>query len=123
MSKRTIQVGRQLRKHLTRLLDELRDPEVGELVLTEVELSPDLLFARVFFDTNDDELQVEKTLAALERAKPHLRRRLAAALNLRNTPQLSFHFDKDLRRAEKVRRLIDEVTGEHEGEPEAGEDR
>lgn len=110
MSKRTIQVGRQLKTALTELIDELRDPRIGELVLTEVELSVDLLYAKVYYDSNESGDELAQTQAGLEHAVPHLRRRLARELNLRNTPELTFHFDKDLRRGERVRELLDEIA-------------
>ncbi|MBD3372231.1 MAG: 30S ribosome-binding factor RbfA [Candidatus Coatesbacteria bacterium] len=119
MSKRTIQVGRQIRNQLVKLIDELRDPRIGELVITEVELSPDLLFAKVYYDSNEEPEEIEATQTGLEHAVPHLRRRLAAELNLRNTPQITFHFDKDLHRAERVRELIDEVSTDDD--PASGE--
>ena len=55
MSKRTIQVGRQIKTALTELIANLREPRIGELVLTEVVLSPDLLYAKVYYDSNEPE--------------------------------------------------------------------
>ena len=116
MSKRTIQVGRQIKTALTELIANLREPRIGELVLTEVVLSPDLLYAKVYYDSNEPEEDLDETQDGLEHAVPHLRRSLARKLNLRNTPELTFHFDGDLRRGERVRELIDDLSDGEDGE-------
>jgi ribosome-binding factor A len=106
MGKRTIQVGRLIRGVLADLIAGMRDPRVKEITLTDVVLSADLLHARVYVDVFGGEADAARAVRALERASGYLRRGLAERLNLRNTPELRFLFDRDLRRGERVTRLL-----------------
>jgi len=106
MGKRTLQVGRLIRSTLADLILEMRDPRVKEVTLTDVVVSTDLLYAKVYLDIFGDEAEAARAVRALERASGYLRRGLAEKLNLRNTPELRFLFDRDLRRGERVSRLL-----------------
>ena len=106
MDKRTLQVGRLIRNALAELIIEMRDPRVKEVTLTDVVISTDLLYAKVYVDVFGDEAEAARAIRALERASGYLRRCLAERLNLRNTPELRFLFDSDLRRGERVSRLL-----------------
>jgi ribosome-binding factor A len=111
MGKRTLQVGRLIRGTLAELILDMRDPGVREVTLTDVVISTDLLHARVYIDVLGDEADAARAIRALEHASGYLRRGLAEMLNLRNTPELRFLFDNDLRRGERVSRLLRD-TGE-----------
>ncbi|HUT99047.1 MAG TPA: 30S ribosome-binding factor RbfA [bacterium] len=106
MGKRTIQVGRLIRNALADLIAGMRDTRVREVTLTDVVISTDLLHARVYLDVFGDEADAARAVRALERASGYLRRGLAEMLNLRNTPELRFLFDSNLRRGERVSRLL-----------------
>jgi len=106
LSKRTIQVGRLVRGALAEIITGMRDTRVKGVCVTEVVLSVDLLHAKVYLDVFGDESDADRSIYALRHASGYLRRGLAGRLNLRNTPELSFLFDKDLRRGERVSRLL-----------------
>ncbi len=106
MSKRTIQVGRLIRSALSDLITGMRDTRVKGVAVTEVVLSVDLLHAKVYLDAFGDESDADRAIKALHHASGYLRRGLAWRLNLRNTPELRFLFDRDLRRGERVSRLL-----------------
>jgi ribosome-binding factor A len=104
MSWRLERIGEQIRAELSRLVrDELRDPRIGLLTLTRVEVAKDLSTASVFWsplDTrNDGGLQDEslaKVGAGLASASGFLRGRLADELSLRRTPELRFRHDPSI---------------------------
>ncbi|MCX7022770.1 MAG: 30S ribosome-binding factor RbfA [bacterium] len=106
MGKRTLQVGKLIRSTLADLILEMRDTRVKEVTLTDVVISTDLLYAKVYVDVFGDEADAARAVLALERASGYLRRGLAERLNLRSTPELRFIFDNDLRRSERVSRLL-----------------
>jgi len=112
MHKSQIQIGREIRKVLGPLVDELRDPDLGEVSVTEVVLSPDLLHAKVFFDVNEDEAGIKRNQEILEKAAGYLRRQLSRRLRLPTTPTLLFRFDESLRRGERVVKLLSELPDE-----------
>jgi ribosome-binding factor A len=113
MSYRNVRIADQIRLELARLLrEEVRDPRVGFVTLTEVDLSPDLKHARVYVTTMAEE--PESTLAALKRATPFLRRSLARHAKLRYTPQLRFMIDKSVGTGFRVEELLQEIGDEEE---------
>lgn len=115
MSYRNVRIADQIRSELARLLrEEVRDPRVGFVTLTEVDLSPDLKHARVYVTTLAEDR--ESTLQALHRATPFLRRSLAQQQNLRFTPQLRFMIDESVTTGFRVEQLLQEIAGEEESE-------
>jgi ribosome-binding factor A len=98
---------------LSRLAHILRertgDPRLELLSLTEVQVAPDASFARVFYRTLGDRAE---TTAALEKAKPYLRRRLAGELQTRRVPELDFRADELLDRAQHLEGVLRELASE-----------
>lgn len=109
-----------IRLELARVLrEEVRDPRVGFITLTDVQLSPDLRSARVFVSTLDQDERT--TLDALERATPFIRRALARSADLRFTPNLQFVFDPSLATGSRVESLLQEIHREGDAPPEDGD--
>jgi len=106
MIRRSERVADRIRDDLARLLlEQVRDPEVGFVTLTAVELSPDLRHARVFVSILEDET---RSLEALRRATPFLRRALARQSGLRFVPKLRFEADRSTATGFRVERLLAE---------------
>ncbi len=107
-------IGEQIRGELSRLVrDELRDPRIGLLTLTRVEVAPDLSAASVFWSPldarNDGGLQdesLEKVAAGLASASGFLRGRLADELSLRRTPELRFRHDPSIEQGAQTLALL-----------------
>ncbi len=106
---RTQRVAREIQRELACLIrDEVKDPRVGMVTLTEVELSPDLSLAKVYYTSlggQDDKESAE----GLRRAAPFLRGMLGQRLRLRTVPELRFVFDPSVEGGMRLSRLIDEA--------------
>jgi ribosome-binding factor A len=87
---------------------ELRDPRVGMLTITSVDVSPDLSHAKVFI-TLLEKARLEDTLQGLRRASGYLRSQLAKRMKLYTTPELRFDYDESVERGDHLSRLIDSV--------------
>ena len=87
----------------------MRDPRVGMLTLTSVDVSPDLSHAKVFF-TLLEKSRLEDTLQGLQRASGFLRSQLARRLKLYTTPELRFAYDESVERGDRLSRLIDSAN-------------
>jgi len=75
--------------------DEIRDPAIGFVTLTDVQLSPDLSHAIVFVTSLEEDPESRAAvIQGLMRASPFLRNRLARRGKLRRTPQIRFEFDE-----------------------------
>jgi ribosome-binding factor A len=104
---RSQRVGEQLRRELADLLQfEVKDPRVGKVTLTEVEVTGDLAHAKIYFVTQDD---AEAATAALGKAAGFLRSQLSRRLLLRSVPQLHFVYDVSLDRGMHLSTLIDQA--------------
>jgi ribosome-binding factor A len=106
-------VADQIQRELSGLLRaELKDPRVGMITITGVEVSPDLAHARVFFTTLGDAQSLSRTEMGLLHASGFLRTQLGKRLKLRVTPELHFRHDVSVERGVRLSQLIDAaVTG------------
>jgi len=89
--------------------DEVRDPRVGMVSVTDVDVSRDLAYAKIHVTFIGDHTQKEinEAMAALNGASGYLRKLLAASIKLRITPKLTFLFDESGRRGQHLSALID----------------
>jgi ribosome-binding factor A len=102
-------LGDQIQRELSELLQrELRDPRVGMVTITAVDVSPDLSHAKIFFTLLGKE-HLEETTKGLQRAAGFLRTRLARRINIYTTPELRFEYDESVERGDRLSRLIDSV--------------
>jgi len=110
-SQRLRRVADQIQRELSALLHtELKDPRVGMITLTDVEVSPDLAHAKVFFTTLGDAEALARTEAGLKRAAGFLRSELGRRLKLRVTPEVRFVHDPSVERGARLSRLIDDAV-------------
>jgi ribosome-binding factor A len=104
--KRSERVAGQLRRDLARLIQqEIKDPEVGFVSLSDVEVTRDLSHAKVFITVFDPE-KAKVSLKALRRAAIFLRRRLGQELRLRHVPELHFVHDDSVETGSRIDELI-----------------
>ena len=88
---------------------EVRDPHIGMVTLTSVDVSPDLSHAKVFFTLLNTEKK-DDTSRALKRAAGFLRSQLAHRTTLYSTPELRFAYDESIERGDHLSQLIDSVV-------------
>ncbi|HJQ61871.1 MAG TPA: 30S ribosome-binding factor RbfA [Burkholderiales bacterium] len=106
---RSRRIAEQIQRELSDIIRlELKDPRVGMVTITDVEVSQDHAHAKVFFTRlGDDELEIEATSRALEHAAGFLRSQLARRVRLRTVPQLQFKYDASVERGVRLSQLID----------------
>ncbi len=111
-------VAEQIQRELAELLRlELKDPRVGMITLTDVEVSADYAHAKVFFTLLGDKSRVEQALAGLNSAAGFLRSQVAHRMKLRVMPQLHFIHDESIERGMQLDRLIDQAVAEDARHP------
>ena len=112
MSHRMERVNTQMQREISELiLRELRDPRLDEFVsVTEVSVSPDLRYARVFVSSMGGQEKEPQILAALNSAAGFLRSELAKKIRIRPMPELHFQWDNSIEKGDRILRLIDEVS-------------
>lgn len=108
MSHRKARAASDIRARLAQVIGErVSDPRLAQVTILEVRPAPDFSYARVFFRTLGDRAEAE---AALDGARPFLRRCLAEGMRLRRVPELDFRYDESPERAELVEGILDELS-------------
>jgi ribosome-binding factor A len=107
-SSRSARIADQIQRELAEVIRlEMRDPRVGLVTLTGVELSRDQSHAKVFFTVLGPEADGGDSLEGLQRASGFLRSELARRLTTRKVPELHFAFDESVERGVRLSALID----------------
>ena len=107
---RSQKVGDQIQRELSEIIHrELRDPRVGLITLTGVDVSPDCAYATVYF-TCLDNAHVPQAKAGLQRATGFLRSQLGKRIKIWTTPELKFVYDESVERGDRLSRLIDSAN-------------
>ena len=100
-------LGDLMQRELSELIRlEVRDPRVGMLTITSVDVSPDMSHAKVFFTLLQKD-KLEDTLHGLKRSAGFLRSQLAKRISMYTTPELRFAYDESVERGDHLSRLID----------------
>ena len=108
---RRARIADQIQRELAELIRmELRDPRVGMVTLTGVEVSGDQSHAKVFFTVLGPEAAAREAAEGLGRAAGFLRSGLAHRLSTRSVPELHFEHDESVERGVRLSRLIDEAV-------------
>jgi ribosome-binding factor A len=121
---RNQRVADQIRQTLAEIvMKELRDPDIGFVTVTGVELSSDLRYAKAFVSMMGNPKEKTASLAALRKAAPFARRVLGDRIRLRHVPEIRFFEDPTESRAGRIEELIHEIQEERPPEtPESGGD-
>ena len=114
---RSARVSEQIKRELAELIRlEVKDPRVGFISLTDVELTPDYAHAKVFFTSMHGDEGLEATLLGLKRASGFLRRELGRRVRIHTTPELHFVYDRSIVEGNRLSALIDQALASQEDE-------
>jgi ribosome-binding factor A len=115
MTRRQERVGEEIHRELSVLIQrESRDPRLAGVTVTGVKVSADLRWATVFATALGEAEQQAQALAGLKHAASFLRRELAARLNLRRVPELTFEIDQSVAHTRRILDLIDQIHTDSE---------
>lgn len=110
--KRSTRVADQIRMEVADILmRKTKDPRVGVVTVTDVELTSDLRVARIFVTTGPDEKQEAGAFAGLAKAAGFIRAELGRRVNLRYTPELIFQKDTTGPRGDRILSILHELEG------------
>jgi ribosome-binding factor A len=107
--RRSERLAEEIREEVARMIaSELKDPRLGFVTVTRVELAHDLGYAKVHVGVLGSEKEREKSLVALRSASGFIRRELGRRLRVHHTPEIDFRYDKGLDATDRVARLLQE---------------
>lgn len=98
-----------LRVISTTIQREIKDPQVGFVTVTEVQITKDLSFATIYFSTLDKNGRQDNALEALNRAKGFIKKELSRAVKIRKIPDLIFKYDEALDYGNKIDRILHKI--------------
>jgi len=106
---RSDRVAQTINRQLAVILrTKVKDERVNSLTITDVEVTKDLRQAKIYVTAmDDDSVDVESTMAAVENANGYIRRKLAAVIDMRHCPNLVFAYDNSISEGARMSALID----------------
>lgn len=111
MSVRPNRVGEQMKKELSDIIGrKIKDPRIGFVTVTDVQVTGDLQQAKVFISVLGDEEQRENTLKGLAKAKGFIRSEIGQRIRLRKTPEIQFEFDESIDYGNRIETIIHEIN-------------
>ena len=116
---RSRRVGEQIQRELAQLVQrELKDPRLGMVTISAVEVTKDLSVAKVYFTVLNPGHDVEETLKGLNHSIGFLRRELAHRMKLRVVPELRFQYDRSIEEGSRLSALIDAAVSQDKSKSE-----
>lgn len=110
MSHRVNRVGEQMKKELSDIIGrKLKDPRIGFVTVTDVQVTGDLQQAKVYISVLGDSEQKKNTLKGLETAKGFIRTEIGQRIRLRKTPEIIFEFDESIDYGNRIESLIHQL--------------
>ncbi|MDR3563573.1 MAG: 30S ribosome-binding factor RbfA [Negativicutes bacterium] len=98
------------------ILTELKDPRVGFITVTRVEVTGDLRFAKVYISLMGSDEEKATTWQALQKAVGYLRSEIGKRIRLRLAPELSLHIDETLEYSARIQELLTKIKTEEAGQ-------
>ncbi len=118
---RSHRIGDQIQKEISELLARgLKDPRIGFVTITSVEVTSDLHLARIYYTVMGDDEARASTAKGLEKATSFIRRELGRRMRIRYIPDLLFNYDSTLDHSEHINKLLREANL---GRPDDSEDQ
>jgi ribosome-binding factor A len=106
-------VGEQIKKEISTIIQtELKDPRIGFITVTGVDVTNDLSLARVYLSILGSDEQKVETLKAIGRANGFLRSELGRRVKLRHTPIMEFKFDSSIEYGSHIESLLNQINNE-----------
>ena len=117
-------VNQLIREEISHLIQrELKDPRLGFVTVTEVDVAKDLRTAKVYVSVLGSETQWQSSLQALESARGFIRSWLLPRLRLRSVPHLTFHPDRSMAHAAHIQTVLEELKNEERPADEPGPEK
>ena len=123
-SQRPERVQEAIRQEISKIVhEEIKDPRIGFITITGVELTRDLRHAKVYFSVLGEAKARHLALKGLVSAKGHIKGLLADRVNLKFMPEIEFKIDESLERTQRIYDIFEKLKKEKPDEHGAGGDK
>lgn len=110
MSTRTERVAELLKVEISDIIRrELKDPRLGFITITDVEVTKDMRHAKVYISVLGDETQKKESLAVLQTASGYIRNEFGHRAAMKIIPDISFRMDSAVEQGSRIFELLQQV--------------
>ncbi len=107
---RSIRLAEFLKETISELIQQdLKDPRIGFVTITNVEVTQDLKCATIFFSILGKKAEIEKAFLGLENAKGHIRKKIGEELRLKSIPRLIFKLDRSIEATIRISKILNKI--------------
>ena len=113
-----------VKREISKMLQQdIKDPRLAFVTITDVDVSKDLRYARVSFSVLGEEKKILDAQEALDHANGYIRKLVGDRVRLRYTPRFEFFYDQSIAYGARIEKTFEEIRHEREGEAESAEKR
>ncbi|NLO97861.1 MAG: 30S ribosome-binding factor RbfA [Peptococcaceae bacterium] len=117
---RAFRLAESIKEEVSRILrEDIKDPRLGFVTVTDVEVSDDLRYAKIFVSIMGNQDEIESSMDVLDRATGYVRSEIGKIIRLRHVPEIKFKFDRSIEHGAHISQLLREVGAK--GDPEDAE--
>ena len=110
MGIRPQKIAKSIKRYVSKIIqEELKDPRIGFVTITDVEITKDLKYARVYYSILGDKTERNNTINALKSAGGYIKKLVGRNLGIRYIPEIIFVEDKAAERAGNIYRILDNI--------------
>lgn len=114
-SARTHRVGELIKEEISEIIQrELKDPRIGFVTVTGVDVTADLRSAKVYVSVLGTKSQRDSTLQALQSSSGFIRKALSKRIRIKYFPELKFAYDPSVEAAQRIEKVIRKLHKQEE---------
>jgi len=108
---RAFRLAESIKEDVSRIIrDDIKDPRLGFVTVTDVEVADDLRYARIFVSILGNDEDRKNSMDVLSRASGYVRGEIGKLLRIRYIPEISFKFDQSIENGAHISKLLREVA-------------
>ncbi len=107
---RACRLAESIKAEVSKIIrEDIKDPRLGFVTVTDVEVADDLRYAKIFVSIMGKEEDIKSSLDVLVRAAGYIRSELGKSIRLRYVPEISFKYDQSIEHGAHISKLLKEV--------------
>lgn len=107
---RAFRLAETIKEEVSRIIrEELKDPRIGFVTVTDVEVADDLRYAKIFVSIMGSNEEIKETMEVLTKASGYVRSELGKIIRLRHTPEITFKYDQSIEHGAHISELLRKV--------------
>ena len=114
-TKRSVRIAEFIKREISRIIfEEIKDPGIEFVTITNVTITPDLKYAKIYYSVIGDAADKEKVDARLQAATKFIRSELGKVIEFRHVPEIKFYYDVVTDRVDRLDRLFAKIREEQD---------